>query len=63
MPPRRLVALSLAALCVALPLAMLNVPAYQGLIQRFMYLLVFAWLWLYYPSLDTADVGQHGKSA
>lgn len=51
---RRLAALSLALLCVALPLSMLGFPAIQGLIQRFMYLLVFVWLWLYFPSLDTA---------
>jgi hypothetical protein len=54
-PRRRFVALALAVLCVALPLAMLGLPAYQGLIQRIMYLLLFAWLWLYYPGLGRAD--------
>ncbi|MBK6981562.1 MAG: DUF998 domain-containing protein [Betaproteobacteria bacterium] len=47
---KRIVAAALAALCLALPLAMLALPEYQGAIQRVMYLLVFQWLWLYYPS-------------
>ena len=51
---RRFVALLLAVLCVALPLSMLGFPAYHGLIQRFMYLLVFLWLWRYFHALDTA---------
>ena len=51
---RRWVALALGGLCVALPLAMLALPAWQGLIQRVMYLLVFAWLWLFFPGLPTA---------
>ena len=48
-PARRIVAGGLAVLCFALPLAMLSFPGAQGVIQRLMYLLVFAWLWLYYP--------------
>jgi hypothetical protein len=48
---QRAAALALAVLCVVLPLSMLNFPAYQGLIQRVMYLLVFAWLWHFYPRL------------
>jgi hypothetical membrane protein len=48
-PRQRLVAAALAVLCVALPLLMLAVPAWQGLIQRAMYSAVFAWLWVYYP--------------
>ena len=49
-PGTRVVTLSVAVLCVALPLAMLQFPAYQGLIQRFMYLFVFAWLWACFPA-------------
>ena len=45
----RLFSASLAIVCVALPLLMLNLPQYQGLIQRAMYLFVFSWLWVYYP--------------
>ena len=47
--PGRLTAAALALVCLVLPLGMLNLPAYQGVIQRLMYALVFAWLWLYYP--------------
>jgi hypothetical protein len=59
---RRTVALALAALCVALPLAMLAFPAYQGLIQRVMYLLIFAWVWVFFPDLRTANTPPNGKS-
>lgn len=40
---------ALALACVGMPLLMLRLPHYQGLVQRVMYLLVFAWLWVYYP--------------
>lgn len=46
----RIAAALLAVACVALPLAMLGFPEVQGLIQRTMYLLMFAWLWRYYPA-------------
>ena len=46
----RAIAIALAALCLALPLCMLIFQGGQGLIQRLMYLLVFAWLWVHYPS-------------
>ena len=39
----------LAVLGLALPLAMLALPAWQGLIQRAMYAAFFAWLWAAYP--------------
>ncbi|MEQ1882211.1 MAG: DUF998 domain-containing protein [Burkholderiales bacterium] len=52
---RRGIAFFLGALCVVLPLGMLAAPPYQGLIQRAMYLLVFAWLWACYPGLHTAN--------
>jgi hypothetical membrane protein len=48
-PRERLVAAALALLCVGLPLLMLALPAWQGLIQRAMYAAVFAWLWVRYP--------------
>ena len=48
-PGRRVVAASLAVASLALPLAMLSFPAYQGAIQRVMYLLVFSWIWACYP--------------
>ena len=46
---QRVVAAVLATLCFALPMAMLWLPEFQGAIQRLMYVLVFAWLWQYYP--------------
>lgn len=48
-PAARGVAALLAVLALALPLAMLAVPAWQGLIQRVMYAAFLAWLWLRYP--------------
>ena len=45
----RVVATTLAAICLILPLCMLAFQDVQGLIQRIMYLLVFVWLWIYYP--------------
>jgi len=47
--PSRLMIISLATLCVALPLCMLAMQEIQGLIQRMMYLALFVWLWIYYP--------------
>lgn len=46
---RRLQAVLVAVVCMALPLGMLALPAYQGAIQRIMYVIVFLWLWRYYP--------------
>jgi hypothetical membrane protein len=59
---RRVVALTLAILCMALPLAMLGLPEFQGLIQRLMYLLVFLWLWRFYPGLDTGSLSLDRQS-
>lgn len=50
----RTLAWVLAAVCVGFPLLMLTLPAYQGIIQRAMYLAVFAWLWAYYPRAGSA---------
>lgn len=45
----RAVTIAVAALSFALPLCMLAFQEFQGLIQRMMYLLIFSWLWLYFP--------------
>ncbi len=47
--PQRLAAGLLALACVGLPLLMLAWPAGQGAVQRAMYLLVFGWLFAFYP--------------
>ncbi len=47
--PQRLLAGLLALVCVGLPLLMLSWPAWQGAVQRVMYLLVFGWLFACYP--------------
>ena len=52
--PARWTAGLLALACVGLPLVMLWHPAAQGIVQRFMYLLVFAWLWHRYPARTPA---------
>jgi hypothetical protein len=48
-PLVRTITIILAALCLVLPLCMLAFQDIQGLIQRLMYLLIFAWLWINYP--------------
>jgi hypothetical protein len=45
----RAIIIILAVLCLALPLCMLAFQEFQGLIQRIMYLLLFAWLWINFP--------------
>ena len=53
--PQRMVCFYLAAVAIVFPLLMLNIPHFQGLIQRAMYLQILAWLWLKYPdSLTTS---------
>ena len=47
---QRALAAALAVLCLALPLAMLALPAWQGAIQRAMYAMIFAWLWVFHPA-------------
>lgn len=47
----RALTITLAILCFILPLCMLAFQDIQGLIQRIMYLLVFIWLWTYYPCM------------
>jgi hypothetical protein len=49
----RTVAITLAVLCFTLPLCMLAFQDIQGLIQRIMYILIFIWLWTYYPCMLT----------
>ena len=45
----RVIATTLAVLCFALPLGMLAFQEVEGFIQRSMYLLIFAWLWVSFP--------------
>ncbi|MHC4160236.1 MAG: DUF998 domain-containing protein [Planctomycetota bacterium] len=45
----RAVIITLAVLCLALPLCMLAFQQFQGFIQRIMYLFLFAWLWINFP--------------
>lgn len=45
----RVIILALATMCFALPLCMLAFQEFQGLVQRLMYLLLFIWLWIYFP--------------
>lgn len=45
----RVIAGGLALVCLAVPLAMFRFPEVQGLLQRAMYVLVFAWLFHSYP--------------
>ena len=47
---QKLICFYLAIVCVVFPILMLQYPIYQGIIQRLMYLQVFIWLWIYYPS-------------
>lgn len=42
-------AFTLGVLCVFIPLVMLNLPDWDGLLQRIMYGLIFLWLWFRYP--------------
>ena len=51
----RITAITLAALCFALPLCMLVLPDFQGLIQRIMYLFIFSWLWICFPFEISSD--------
>ncbi len=46
---QRVIAGALAIVCLAFPLAMFRFPEVQGLVQRAMYVLVFAWLLHSYP--------------
>jgi hypothetical membrane protein len=52
----RAIVVALASLCVGLPMLMLVLPNYQGAVQRVMYLLVFAWLWAYYPRVAMPNI-------
>lgn len=40
----------LAIACFVFPMLMLTMSEYQGILQRLMYLQVFAWLWVMFPS-------------
>jgi hypothetical membrane protein len=47
---QRALAFTLGVLCVLIPLVMLNLPQWDGLLQRIMYGLIFLWLWFHYPT-------------
>lgn len=53
----------LAAICFLLPMGMFSWPAYQGLIQRVMFLQVFAWLWFFFPGREQADSDAKSRSS
>ena len=57
----RVITLTLAALCLVLPLCMLVFQDVQGIIQRVMYLFVFVWLWINYP--DTIKTKRRRKTS
>jgi hypothetical membrane protein len=40
----------LAIACFVFPMLMLSMRNYQGILQRSMYLQIFAWLWVMFPS-------------
>ncbi len=48
-PVARTIELVLAGVCLGMPLCMLAFEDFQGIIQRVMYVLVFAWFWYRYP--------------
>lgn len=47
---QRIICFYLAAVAIVFPLLMLNIPDFQGGIQRLMYLQILGWLWLKYPN-------------
>ncbi len=52
---QRMVCFYMAMVAIVFPITMLNIPNYQGLTQRVMYLQILGWLWEKYPrSLVTA---------
>ena len=46
---QRIVCFYMALIATTLPILMLSIPNYKGIIQRFMYLNILGWLWLKYP--------------
>ncbi len=46
---QRVVCFYMAIVAVVFPILMLNIPAFQGVIQRAMYLQILGWLWIKYP--------------
>ena len=45
----KIITFTISALCLILPISMLLFVDFQGLIQRFMYLIIFIWLWQCFP--------------
>jgi hypothetical membrane protein len=46
---RKILCFYLATACFVFPMLMLAATEYQGILQRLMYLQVFAWLWIMFP--------------
>jgi len=52
---QKIVCFYMALVAIVFPILMLNIPNFQGVIQRVMYLQILGWLWIKYPkSLETA---------
>jgi len=47
---QKLICFYLAIACFIFPMLMLSMSDYQGILQRIMYLQVFAWLWIMFPA-------------
>ena len=45
----RLICFYIALIATVLPILMLSIPSYKGIIQRVMYLHILGWLWIKYP--------------
>jgi len=46
---QRIVCFYMAVVAIVFPILMLNIPSFQGVIQRGMYLQILGWLWMKYP--------------
>lgn len=46
---QRIICFYLAVVAIVFPILMINFPAFQGVIQRVMYLQILGWLWINYP--------------
>jgi hypothetical membrane protein len=46
---QRIVCFYMAVVAIVFPILMLNIPNFQGVIQRLMYFQILGWLWVKYP--------------
>jgi len=46
----RIICFYLALVAIFYPILMLSFPDYQGILQRFMYLQILAWMWFKFPT-------------